>query len=352
MREEPVRTARSRRATISDVAALAGVSTAAVSQVFNGTGKISRATSERIREAARSLDWAPSPTATALRSSRTHTLGLVLNRPRDLEIGPSSPALISGIESILAPRRYGLLLYLIDRDLEEETRTYRELSMNRRVDGVVLTDSRLGDPRFALMRELGLPAVLLGTPASDDPVPHIDSDPPGAGVDDAVHHLLELGHRRLAYVGGPADRMQARARQEMFEETVRGAGLSPVAVLPGEYSPESGAELTGRLLDLADPPTGIVYGADPMAMGALAVAHRRGVRVPEDLSVVGFDGLPVGEWLHPSLTTVQRDHVQRGRAVATLLLGLLGESIEDPPTLRRPFLVVRDSSSAPPEGRA
>jgi DNA-binding LacI/PurR family transcriptional regulator len=336
-----------RRVTIGDVAALAGVSRAAVSKVVNGTGKISPATAARVQDAVRKLNWTPNAAAVALRRSRSRTIGLVLSRPGALEIGATSSLLISGLESVLAPRSYGLLLYLVDHTADDETRAYRTLAEDRRVDGVVLTDSRYGDTRFALMRSLGLPAVLIGTPADGDPVPHLDNDPPGAGVDDAVRHLLELGHTRIAYIGGPDDRVQARARHEMFDATMAAAGLQPVASIATDYSPESSADRTGRLLDAAGTrPTAIVYGSDPMAIAGVSAARSRGLVVPADLSVIGFDGLPIGAWLDPPLTSVHRDAVQRGRAVARRLLGLLGEDVGEPPPLDRPHLLVRGSTAA------
>lgn len=338
-----------RRPTIADVAALAGVSRAAVSKVFNNSGRISAPTAARIHEAALKLNWTPSTAAVALRRSRSRTVGLVLNRPGALEIGATSSLLISGLESVLAPAGYGLLLYLIDRTPEDEARAYRMMADERRVDGVILTDSRYGDGRFALMRSLGLPAVLIGTPDEGDPVPHLDSDPAGAGIDDAVHHLIGLGHRRIAYVGGPDDRVQARARRLMFESTMADQGLRPIASIAIDYSPERAAERTAALLDgTPAQPTAIIYGSDPMAIAGISAARTSGVSVPQQLSVIGFDGLPIGAWIDPTLTTVQRDAVQRGRAVATKLLELLGEEVEVQ-QIARPHLLVRGSTGPAPE---
>lgn len=337
-----------RRATIADVAALAGVSRGAVSKVFNGTGRISEPTALRIRDAAQKLDWHPSPTAAALRRSRTLAVGLVLNRPREREIGATSALLMSGIESVLEPRSYGLLLHLVDPEGAEETRAYDQLARGGRVDGVILTDPRIGDPRFRLVRSLGLPAALIGTPWNDPDFPHVDSDPAGAGVDDSVRHLVELGHRRIAYIGGPDDRVQARLRRDTFVQTMMDAGLAPVAMIASAYSSlDDAATHTASLLDRAEPPTAIMFASDTMAIGGLRAARERGVRVPDDLSVVGFDGLPIGAWVEPTLTTVQRDAVARGRAVASRLLTLLGEDVEQV-GLARPHLVVRGSTAAPP----
>jgi len=333
------------RPTIGDVAALAGVSRTAVSHVFNATGSISAPTAERIREAARKLNWTPSSAAVALRRARAQAIGLVLTRG-NTELGLATEALISGIESVLSPLEYGLLLYEFDDDRAREAAFYRKLADARRVDGVVLVDSVIGDLRFDLVRELHLPAVLLGTPWHPDPIPHIDPDSPGSGVAETVAHLLDLGHRAIAYVGGPADRSQALARRTAFEKAVGDAGITPIAVLDTDYTARVAAGLTGELLDAADRPTAIVYAGDLMAIAGMQVARRRGLRLPEDLSIVGFDGLAIGELMEPELTTVTRDPVGRGRAAASMLLRLLGEDLPQHPVPPHELVVRR--STAPP----
>jgi DNA-binding LacI/PurR family transcriptional regulator len=240
-------------------------------------------------------------------------------------------------------------LYLVDRHSGQEAEFYRGLASARRVDGFILTDSLVGDTRFELMRSLGLTAVLIGTPWIDDPVPHVDTDDPGAGIAESVEHLVALGHRRLAYVGGPADRVPAVRRRGAFEKTLAAAGLTSVATITTNYSTESAAQRTRELLDLACPPTAVLYGTDEMAIAGLRTAKMCGVRVPEDLSVIGFDGLPLGEWMDPQLTTVRRDVVERGRAAAAVLLRLLGETVEGDYPLTYPQLVLRGSTAPPPQ---
>ena len=340
---------RLRRATITDVAALAAVSPAAVSKVFNGKGKISDATAERIRNAAKELQWSPSATAVALRRSRSRTVGLVLNRSNGpVEIGTTSSVLLEGIESVLGPREYGLLFYVSDRSSESDARVYRLMAGAKRADGVILIDPLVGDTRFELMRDLGLPALLLGTPWHDDPIPHIDSDPPGAGIADSVQLLLGLGHRRIAYVGGPSHRVQALVRQRAYEDALADAGLVSVATIATDYSASAAAEHTSRLLARSDRPTAIVYGSDSMAIAGMRTARLHGFTVPQQLSVVGFDGLAIGEWMEPGLTTVQRNPAQRGRAAAATLLRMLGEDVEDDYPLERPYLIVRGSTGPAP----
>ncbi|MBR7744798.1 LacI family DNA-binding transcriptional regulator [Phycicoccus sp. BSK3Z-2] len=328
------------------MAALAGVSPAAVSKTFNGTGSISAATEARIREAARKLHWTPSASAVALRRARSQTVGLVLNRQSSSSsLSATSADLITGLESVLAEHDYGLLLHLFTREGGEEATVYRKLSDSRRVDGVVLTDSTIGDQRYGLMRELGLPAVLVGVPWGDDPIPHLPSEGDG-GIDEVAQHLLSLGHHRIAYVGGPAERVQATIRRTAFERTLREAGADPRPVLSAaSYSAAESAALTRSVLAAEDRPTAVVYGNDVMAIAGMRVAREAGLRVPEDLSIVGYEGSVFSEWTEPQLTTVQRNVVQRGRAAAAILLQQLGEKDVAPVELVPPHLVVRGSTA-------
>ncbi|MCW4459800.1 LacI family DNA-binding transcriptional regulator [Microbacterium sp. MPKO10] len=339
------------RPTIADVAQLAGVSRSAVSQVFNGRGAISEPTRERIRDAAKKLNWSPSATAVALRRARAQTLGLVLHSSNPAamsDIGGSSASLIAGIESVLSPRDYGLLLYIFSTNSEEELNAYRRLADARRVDGVFLTDSRIGDTRFDLVRSLGLPAVLVGTPWTDDPIPHLDVDDAGSGIESVVSHLVGLGHSKIAYIGGPNDRVQPILRRSAFERALSSAGLVSLGTIATDYSAGAASEHTTRLLTQATRPTAIVYGSDGMALAGIKAARRHGLSVPEDLSVVGYDGLALGEWVEPELTTVRRDATQRGRAAATTLLQMLGEEVDEIPAIGAAELVVRGSTGSAP----
>jgi DNA-binding LacI/PurR family transcriptional regulator len=339
---------RSGRPTIAEVAALAGVSAGAVSKVFNGTGRISAATQERVRQAARTLNWRPSATASALRTARTRTIGLVLSSsgPRP-EIGAGNVDFLSGIESVLQPRRYGLLLNFELTGQDDEEEFYRTLTEQQRMDGLILTNSRVGDTRFALLRELGMPTVLVGTPWRENEVDFIDSDPPDAGIAEAVEHLVALGHRRIAYLSGPEHFVLPMLRRESFVRTLGAHGLQPHSVAALPYSPQAAAEETRRLVGARNRPTAFIYGTDAMAIAGIRTLQSLGIRVPHDASVIGHEGLSIGEWIDPQLTTVQRFGWQRGRAAAAKLLTVLGQDVDEDVPLERPMLIVR-SSTAPP----
>ncbi|GAA4799036.1 LacI family DNA-binding transcriptional regulator [Streptomyces ziwulingensis] len=337
-----------RRPTIKEVAAAAGVSTAAVSQAFNQKGRLSEETRRRILGAATELGWSPNAPAAALRSARTRTLALVVRRPTDvLGADPHFSELITGIEGELAPRGYGLVLHLV-AGVPEENILYERFAAEGRVDGAVLTDARLDDTRPALLARLGLPAVLLGAPDRTAAVPSVGLGHQDAGVREVAAHLLRLGHRRIAYVAGPADLQHTRLRQAAFEDALRARGLRPFAVLHTDFAEASAVGATEALLDAAEPPTAIVYANDSMAVCGMGTAQRRGLRVPVDLSVVGYDDLPLGRWLHPRLTTVDQQVQRVGAAAARLLLARCGEQVEPAPLDARPRLVARDSTGPVP----
>jgi DNA-binding LacI/PurR family transcriptional regulator len=320
--------------------------------VVNGTGRISPATAARVRAAAQDLGWTPHAAASALRNSRARALALVVARPPDLlGADPHFTALISGMEAELAPRGYGLLLQFIGGTALAEEHVYRRLAHERRVDGVFLTDARVHDPRFALVQELNVPYVLIGTPPEQAevalPVRHVSVPGPTEGVRAAVELLLGLGHRRIAYVTGPADRAHTVLRRRVVEQVLTEHGLTLSHVLTTDFTPQAAADSTDRLLDSAHPPTAVLYANDSMALSGMGAAQRRGLRVPEDLSVIGYDDLAVSRWVHPGLTTVNHHVPQVGAAAAIALLAAVGEDVDALTLADAPRLVVRGSTAPP-----
>ena len=348
----------SSRPTIADVARAAGVSKGAVSFALNDRPGVADATRTRILAAAAELGWTPSHRARALSSSRALTVGLVVARaPETLSADPFFPAFIAGIETVLADRGQALLLQVV-ADLDAERRGYEALAANGRVDGVFLTDLRIDDKRPALLESLGLPTVVIAPDPLDCPWPVIAVDD-RPGIAAAVEHLVALGHRRIAHVAGPAEFVHTRSRHQAWVGALAAAGLDENSSIHSDFSPGGGAHATRRLLDSPEPPTAIVYANDLMAIAGMSAAQTRGLHVPDDLSVTGFDDTPIAAHLQPPLTTVRTDAVGWGRAAAACLLRLVdGDPCSDV-TLPPPQLVVRASTASPrapfppqPAGRA
>ncbi|MCO4239621.1 LacI family transcriptional regulator [Pseudarthrobacter sp. MDT3-28] len=336
--------------TIADVAARSGVSPAAVSRVFNSRGGISVATEARIRKVADELGWTRSSAAVALRSSKTMAVGLILNTAiTGPDVLPMPPQVLLGIEEVIAKRGYGLLLYVFSDDPEEEIQAYKRLAADKRVDGLLMTGARMEDSRFRLLEELGLPAVLIGPTPPGVVFPHVENDPPGAGIDECVRHLLELGHRRIAYIGGPLTRVQPKIRADAFLEAIASVRLKPVVTVSTDYTTDAAISATEHAMMQSETPTAFVYGSDLMAMAGMHYLRGTGIEVPRDISVVGFDDQRLAEYMNPGLTTVARNSSQRGANAATELLRILGVDLPDPGPLDAPRLVVRGSSGPAPD---
>lgn len=298
--------------TIVDVARAAGVSKGLVSLAVNGRPGVSDATRQRVREVADQLGWRPNLQARSLSTQTTYALGLVLRRDaRIVAADPFYPAFMAGIESVLAEEGRVLVLSVVG-DREAEERTYRAFAADRRVDGVFLIDLRHRDARVALLAELGLPAVLVGQLEEPVALPYVALDD-APGVAAAVHHLVDLGHRDLAHVAGDPAFQHARHRRQAFEEAVASRGLTPTAVVDTDFSMAQGASATAALLAGRGRPTAVVYANDPMAVAGLGVLQEAGVAVPDEMSVVGFDGTELARHTHPALTTIRSDPEQWGQ---------------------------------------
>jgi DNA-binding LacI/PurR family transcriptional regulator len=330
-----------RRPTIADVARRAGVSPAAVSFAVNDRPGVGPATRARILAAAHELGWRPSASARALTEQRVRAVGLVLARePAHLELDAFFVRFLSGIERALAPRDYALLLQLVPAP-HLDAGAYDRLAGQGRVDGLILTDVQLDDPRFAVLERLGLPAVVAGRPVSACPFPWVETDH-AAGIGAAVRHLAAGGRGRIAFLGGPTRYEHVQRRRRAWEEAVAAAGLEPGPAAHGDGSAVAGAVaavLHGR-------PDAIACTSDSLAMAAVASARERGLRVPEELAVTGFDDSPLATLASPPLTSVRVDYAGFGAAAAAALLATIEGGT--PPSYRpsAPELVPRESTAA------
>jgi DNA-binding LacI/PurR family transcriptional regulator len=334
--------------TIDDVARRAGVSKSAVSFALNGRPGVSDSTRRRILAAAAELDWQPSPGAKGLSLGRTYAIGLIVAQPPEA-IGndPFFGLLLAGLELVLAPLGYVVVLSAVTD--QSEALAYERLIAPRRVDGFVVTNLRRDDPRIGLLADHAMAAVLVGFPEVPGPLASSLQGDDQPGVEAVIDHLIGLGHRRIAHVGGPPDLLHAVVRREAFDASLIRRHLPAGRVVDGGWTSDGGAAATARLLGKPDPPTAIVYANDLMAVGGVAAARSAGRRVPGDLSVVGFDDIPLAAHLSPALTTVQQDPTVVGRLAATALIDLI-ERRSGPQlvTLPEPRLVVRSSTAPAP----
>jgi DNA-binding LacI/PurR family transcriptional regulator len=332
------------RATIEDVAARAGVSRAAVSFAVNGRPGVADRTRERILRAAEELHWRPSAPARALTHARADAIGLVLERRSDhLEHDDFFVRFLAGVERALAARDYALLLQVVSPDARDSLDAYRRVIATGRVDGMLLTDVVLDDPRLELLAESGLPTVVAGRTFGSCPLPTVETDHTH-GMVELVDHLIALGHRAISFIGGDPAYEHVAARRWAWMDAMRQAGLDPG--LSASIVPEDAAAraATARLLQGSRRPTAIVYTNDSLALAGLGVARDLGLAVPADVSIAGFDDSPLASLSSPPLTTVRVDYAEFGEAAADALLAEIDGTRRPRFEPTPPKLIVRNST--------
>lgn len=335
----------SARPTISDIAARAGVSKAAVSYALNGRPGVSPETQSRVLAIASELGWTGSRAAKVLSGARADVVGLVVARPaRTLGLEPFFMSVISGIERELSSRDNALMLHLVT-DHDAEIEVYRRWQGGRQVDGVVVIDLFESDERLDSLRELGLPFVVVGDAREVPDVACVWTDE-AAGMDQIVEYLAALGHRRIGRVSGLATFQHTAQRTVALRAAARRLSVDEM-LLQADYSGEDGSRATRNLLTRPDAPTAIIYDNDVMAVAGLAVAREMGVDVPGELSVVSWDDSVLCTVSHPQMTALSHDVMAYGSHVARRLLEVLDGS---PPAAHADAahrLVPRGSTSPP-----
>jgi DNA-binding LacI/PurR family transcriptional regulator len=309
------------RPTISDIAARAGVSKAAVSYALNGRRGVSPATQARVVAIAEELGWTAHNAARVLSGARAGVVGLVLARPaRTLGLEPFFMAFISGVEQELSSRETALLLQLVP-DHAAGIATCARWQGARQVDGTIVVDLLDDDDRIGSLQQMGMPFVVAGDARDRAGVACVCTDEV-AGMTRIVEYLAALGHRRIGRVAGLAQLRHTVQRTRAFHDAAARLGLEGVEQ-QSDYSGEDGMRATRRLLTHREPPTAIVYDNDVMAVAGLSVAGEMGIDVPRELSVLAWDDSPLCRLTHPAITALAHDTMGYGAHVARRLLEVL-----------------------------
>jgi LacI family transcriptional regulator len=331
--------------TLNDVARRAGVSTMTVSRVINESGYISQEARARVNEAIAELGYMPNALARQLRSRRTKTVALVVTDIRN----PFFTTIASGVEDTARSRGYAVM-FCNTYESEVEEAEYVRVLIERRVDGVLLVPACGAGASVRLLQEHGMPTVLLDRHIRDAEADEVRADS-RSGAYAAVHHLTDLGHRRIAVLAGPegvstsTDRVDGY-RQALLEACPNGECGQ---ILFGEFNEASGYSMTRQILEADPRPTAIFAANNFIAFGAMRALREAGLEIPQDLSMVVFDDLPPGWVLDPFLTVVSQPAYEIGTRAAELLLGrLAGETPDGPQTVILPSELVVRRSTAPP----
>lgn len=335
-------------ATMKDVAARANVSTATVSRALMNPDKVSQHTRHLVEQAALEVGYLPHSLGRSIKRHESRTLLAIVPDICD----PFFSEIIRGIEVTAASHGYLVLIGDCAHQNQQE-KTFLDLIITKQIDGMLLLGSRL--PFGASKEEQrNLPPIVMANefaPELELPTVHIDNL---TAAFNAVSYLQKLGHKRIACIAGPEEMPHCHYRLQGYVQALRRNGIEvdPYYIARGNFTFEAGAEAVEQLMTRPQPPTAIFCHTDVMALGAISGAKRRGLRVPEDLSIMGFDDIALSKFCDPPLTTVAQPRFNIGKEAMLLLLDQLqGQIVSNGSRLLDCVLVERGSTSAPGKGK-
>lgn len=335
--------------TINDVAELAGVSKRTVSRVINKSEKVNAKTRKKVEMVIEQLNYIPNSRARGLAASRSYLIGLIYDVPT-LFINDVQ----KGILSVCTDEGYDIVVHPCDFGAENIVQDVQRFVNRSKVDGVIILPpvSDVTEVSDALDR-LDVPYVRFSSQLSDEPWRLVLTNY-GPAVTDMTNHLLKLGHTRIGFISGPRDNISSQKRQQAFVDALQrhGLDLPDRLVAEGAFTYESGVKAAKKLLSLKERPTAIFAANDEMAFGVMNVADSKGIRIPDDLSVVGFDGTIFATFVIPSLSTIRRPTYEMASLGTQKLLAFIDDGVDAArafETMVSPQFVPRDSTGPVPE---
>lgn len=328
--------------SLKDVAQHANVSIATVSRAISHPDKLAPPTLLLVQQAMRDLGYKPNRVARRLRqkSGRRHLLGLIIP---DIQ-NPFFAEMARGVEDVAYANEFAVMLCNSDEDLKKEA-FYLDVMQSESVDGIILPPINDQDPAIMRLASAGMPIVSVDRSLVNSSLDKVEVDN-RQGAYEAVDHLIKLGHRRVAMIAGRQNVSTSRERRAGYEEALKANQLSVQETLirTGDNKQASGHALAEELLALSPRPTALFVSNNLMTVGAMEAIHKHGLRIPQDVAIIGFDDLPWAEALDPPLTVVRQPAYEVGRAAAELLLKRLSEPEAPAVWLRlRPKLILRSS---------
>ncbi len=333
---------------LSEVAKIAGVSPITASRAIRGVGYVSEAARERILAAAAQLDYTPDMLARRMRGEKSRLIGVFVNNYGSQVLHEITKA----ISAEARARGYDILLFNAER-FDRPGRQETSDMLGKLCDGLLLLMPNAADNYLNVVERQRMPCVFVSFDARAMQLPVVALEN-RAGARAAVEHLLALGHRRIAFIAGTGATGQSAERQKGYIDSLEAAGLAvdPALMEEGAFAQTGGHAATGRLLALPDPPTAIFAANDEMAFGAIDAIHSRGLKVPGDISVIGFDDIPIASHIFPPLTTMRQPLDAMAAAAVAEVVDLIEGGDIGPRRIAFPLeLVVRKSTGPVPRCR-
>lgn len=332
--------------TIKDVAKAAGVSITTVSRVLNQYSDVNPKTRVKVLKVVEQLGYRPNSVARSLVMNRTNTVGLVVS---DLSRSRNGHhfmfEVLCGINDRVQELGYDLVLFSTSTTAQKKT-PYMDFVRQRRVDGVLMMGIRLDDPYTQEVVESSVPSVLIDVPLTSETCSYVSTDNV-CGARLAVEHLIGLGHRRIGFVNGHAQAAVSQDRLQGYRMALEAGGLdyNPELVFYGNFEQLDGAAGVAELMERFADLSAVFFASDLMALGALKYMQNQGLRVPEQLSIVGYDDIELAALMQPMITTVRQKRYEMGRSAAEALIRILEQSEKGRGIILPPELVVRETTA-------
>ena len=333
----------SKQVTLRDIGEQLGLSASTISRALSGDVRVAAATRRRVKAVCDEMGYRPNVIARSLRTKKTKMILLVV---RDIK-NPFYLDVMAGVETAARAAGYNVLMCNCE-DKMALISDYVDMLQDRRADGMILMTGKLSEELQQQVAAESLPIVVALEMIENCALPHVQIDNIAAGVQ-AVNHLIGLGHERIAYISGPDGEVMSARRRIGYRQAMQAANL---AILPGyeqqgTFELHSADEACRHLMSLPTPPTAIFFANDEMALGAIKLLTQMGYRVPEDVSVVGFDNLFWGEVSQPSLTTIDQPRLLVGQEAFRILLATINGQQPKHTIVLPTELCIRESTTAP-----
>jgi len=329
-----------KKVSILDVVAKSGVSLATVSKVLNNVPSVRESNRQKVLQAIKDLDYRPNSAARSLARGSTGVIGLTLITLQDTVF----ETIVQSVNECLEEQGYFLALSIFNPTKKEASGQNNILFQEDRVDGIIVLSPLNEENYVTELKRKGIPFVIIDNHVENSRALTVNVDNTKGGYD-AARHLLELGHTRIAHISGPEHFLSVRQRRQGYEQALREAGLEPHVISYTTFGIRRGFEVAKEWIAQGIIPSAVFAGDDGLALGVMEAFQSEGYRVPEDISVIGYDDQSFASEIHPRLTTVRQPGEQLGQQAARLLLKLIQGSKRNTSIVLQPELVVRESTA-------